>query len=181
MKDAHSMAVTPGELDRIASTFSRDDTFTVLYILTKAKTPYSLENLRKRYGAPPSELIDRLNRLVHLGLAGRRGRDYVATGSARVIMSLLEKKFGSSELPAVSASASEEASIRPIFVFGNADFATVEALTNNGTLFSIEATVEASSGRDAISKPTEPVNEGNVTGIADTTTKPHADRSQLYL
>ncbi len=97
-----SLALTAEDLERFVKTFSRDDTFTLLYLLTKVEAPRTLEDLCRRYGASPSEMKDRLDRLNGLGLISQRGRGYLASAKAVVAMQSLEERLGKGRLPAAA-------------------------------------------------------------------------------
>ena len=179
MESALPLALTAEDLERFVKTFSRDDTFTLLYLLTKAEAPRTLEDLCRRYGASPSEMKDRLDRLNGLGLISRRGRGYLASAKAVVAMQSLEERLGKGRLPAAAITA---AAVAPTYV-GN-ELYSAPPVTSNETSFCVRLSIAAVRGVEGEAPPapeTEPVNEGNLTSVAGLTKQSSATRSQLYM
>ena len=178
MESTLPLALTPEDLERFVKTFSRDDTFTVLYLLTKAEAPRALEDLCRQYGASPSEMKDRLDRLNGLGLISRRGRGYLASAKAVVAVQSLEERLGKADLPAAAITA---AAVAPTYV-GN-ELYSAPPVTSNGVSFSVRLTTTAVNGLEEAPPPpeTEPVNEANITSVVGLPRQSSGTRSQLYM
>src|ERR1700759_212109 len=99
MEASAEFTLTASDLERFVVTLSGDDTFTVLYLLTKADRPLSFESLCRNYGASPIEMKDRLDCLLSLKLVYKKGHAYVASAKAIIAMESLAKRLGSAELP----------------------------------------------------------------------------------
>jgi DNA-binding Lrp family transcriptional regulator len=182
METLLSLTITAEDLERFVKILSRDDTFTVLYLLTKAKSPSTLENLCRQYGASATEMRDRLERLSRLDLITRRGRGYVAAREAVVAMKSLEERLGKSDLPMASVMAAPATVIEPMYVPGEIYSAPLaEARTNNGTSLSVIVTATASSESNVPPTKANPVNEDNIASVESLPEQPNATRSQLYM
>ena len=79
--------------ESFARVFSCDDAFTLLYVLAESGTPRQFGDLCRTYGGDLSEMRERLERLIHLGLVKRRGRAYVAVSNAVEIIRALKQRF----------------------------------------------------------------------------------------
>jgi hypothetical protein len=178
MESTLPMEVESEDLSRFVKAFSRDDTFTVLYLLTKAEVPRTLEDLCRRYGGSVGEIKDRLDRLTLLGLVGRRGRGYIASAKAIAAMRWLEERLGKAALP--TATATEAVTHAPLYVANAASATPLQARTNNGRTLSCWW-VTTASGAEAPPLTTEPVNESCATSVVNIPEQPNATRSQLYM
>jgi hypothetical protein len=180
-----SLVLSDVDLAQFVKTFSRDDTFVVLYVLTKSEEPRAIEDLRKKYGASFHEMKDRLDRLASLGLVTRKGRGYLATSRAIIGMLSLEEHFKGKDLPVVAPSATIEAA--PAIGWSGevgeqlgAPFC--EAKTNNSTWVSVELSSVATSENAQVNpEQSQPRNQENTNAVVDETVRPNATRSQLYL
>jgi hypothetical protein len=171
----------PDILQRFFKVFSRDDTFTVLYILTKAESPRSVEDLCRDYAASPQEMKDRLVRLGELQLVNRKGRNFVARPAAIDLMRLLEDRFGRSELPAsqvITVGASLVESVR--FPTDAGLLPLVEGRTNNGTSFSVTMTAKASDRGQTVAPEAIRATDENSASVNILPKQPSAAQSQVY-
>lgn len=160
------------DLERFVATFTRDDTFTLLYILTRSESPRALEELSRRYGAPLADIKDRLERLLHLGLVTRKGHTYEAAPRATIAMRLLEERSKGRQLPAVGTTAAIDASVRQYVV----------PITNNSTWSPVRVDTVAGTVPNEGAQPlSQPRNEEAPRAVARQVTEPNAPRSQHYL
>jgi hypothetical protein len=175
-------ALTSEDLARFVKTFSRDDTFTVLYLLVKAESPKTLEGLCREYGTPAAEIKDRLERLSNLGLIGRRGRGYSAARTAIAAMRSLQERLNKSELPMASVMAAPATVTAPIYAPSEVYSAPlIEGRTNNGTSLSVVMTATASGGSEVPPPKANLVNDDKIASVESPPKQPNATRSQLYL
>jgi len=181
-----AFTLTAEDLGRFVKSFSRDDTFTVLYVLTKAEKPRTIGELCRQYGASPIEMKDRLERLRALGLIGEKGGGYLASARAVIAMRSLEERLGKRQLSnATSVTGAVEGSsmVVPVNVATESHAASVmDGTTNNGGSFSVRLTATASGPLEARSSTTETANEDTSTPVSDLPKQSNAaTRSQYYM
>jgi hypothetical protein len=115
MENPAQLALDEAVLAQFVRTFSQDDTFTLLYVLTKSERPRTLEDLSRTYGGSFAEIKDRLDRLTRLKLVTRKGRAYLAVATAVIAMRSVEEQFKDARLPAVAATADERTKLSHLF------------------------------------------------------------------
>ncbi len=179
MEKPEPLRITAAALERFARVFSCDDTFTLLYVLAKSNTPRQFEDLCRTYGSDPSEMRDRLERLIYLGLIKRRGRAYMAASDAVDVIQALEQRLKNVTLPAVTATAEALPMVRPGSLRSASPFC--EATSSNGARLSVERS--ATAGKDVAmgTEQIQPINQAVMRAVADSAVRPNANRSQLYL
>jgi hypothetical protein len=179
---ATTLGIAPDIHARLARVFTQDDTFTVLFILTRRKSPQTPEEIFKTHGGPLDELRDRLQRLHALGLVQRKGHAYSATPEASAAVFSLEEEFKGFGLPVSNKIASDEGPIAANNVNAADHGKESRASTNNSTWFAVTASTASSSpeSNEISTEPitsTTPSNGKEVTASADQDRRPGTDES----
>jgi len=162
MKALLTPPLDAANLTKLGKALGDDDSFVMLFELSKLQKPTSVRDLSKTFRLYPDETTEILERLVRLGLVAKKGRNFQILPHAALAFAVLQKHLATlmpaSAQRVSSAGAAPDVMMVPMV----ADIAPMAiASTNNGTWVSYAQVMSASQ---ANVKPTTVRTTGSVMG-----------------